>query len=78
LLDALDPQRQRILASFLVEEIESSLVLGPPTATLSETLEQEAQPLVSGDYVRLLTDEETELRKEAARRADQLMQGDQR
>jgi len=77
LLDQLDPQRQRILVSFL-DEFDSSLRLGPPTAPLDQTLEQEAQPIVSGEYLRLLTTEETELRQDAARRSQKLMEGEQR
>jgi hypothetical protein len=77
LLDALDPQRQRILASFL-DEFESSLMLGNPTAPLDLTLEQEAQPIVSGDYVQILASEEAELRRDVERRAQKLMEGEQR
>lgn len=77
LLDALDPQRQRILASFF-DEFESSLTLGGPTASLSETLEQEAQPIVSGEYVQMLTSEEAQIRQEGERRAEKLMEGEQR
>jgi hypothetical protein len=77
LLDVLDPQRQRILTSFL-DEFDSSLVLGRPTAPLEVTLEQEAQPIVSGDYVQILTSEEAELHREAERRTQKLMEGEQR
>jgi hypothetical protein len=78
LLDALDPQRQRILAAFLFDEFESSLTLGTPTAPLGETLEQEVQPLVSGDYVQMLATEEAEIRRDVERRAEQLKEGEQR
>jgi len=77
LLGTLDPQRQRILASFL-DEFESSLMLGNPTAPLDQALEQEAQPIVSGEYVQILTSEEAELRQDVARRAEKLMEGEQR
>jgi hypothetical protein len=77
LLDALDPQRQRILASFF-DEFDSSLKLGGPTEPLGQSLEQEAQPMVSGDYVQMLTSEEAELRLDVARRAEKLMEGEQR
>jgi hypothetical protein len=77
LLDALDPQRQRILVS-LLDESESSLTLGIPSAPLDQTLEQEAQPLVSGEYVQMLTTQEAELRRDAERRAGKLMEGEQR
>lgn len=78
LLDALDMQRQRILASFLFDEFESSLMLGTPTEPLGRTLEQEVQPLVSGEYVQMLTTEEAEIRRDAESRAGQLMEGEQR
>jgi hypothetical protein len=77
LLDALDPQRQRILAS-LLDEFEGSLTLGSPTAPLNETLEQEAKPIVSGEYVQILRTEEAETRRDAQRRSEQLMEGEQR
>lgn len=77
LLDALDPQRQRILASFF-DEFDSSLTLGSPTAPLNQTLEQEAQPIVSGEYVQMLTSEEAQLRQDVERRAGKLMEGEQR
>jgi hypothetical protein len=77
LLDALDAQRQRILASFF-DEFDSSLTLGSPTAPLSQTLEQEAQPIVSGEYMQMLTSEEAQLRQDVERRAGKLMEGEQR
>lgn len=77
LLDALDPQRQRILASFF-DEFDSSLTLGTPTAPLNQTLEQEAQPIVSGEYMQTLTSEEAQLRQDVERRAGKLMEGEQR
>jgi len=77
LLDALDPQRQRILASFL-DEFDSSLMLGRPTAPLDQSLEQEAQPILSGEYVQILSTEAAETRRDAERRAEKLMEGEQR
>lgn len=77
LLDTLDPQRQRILASFF-DEFESSLTLGGPTEPLSQSLEREAQPIASGEYVQMLTSEEAEIRRDVARRAEKLMEGEQR
>jgi hypothetical protein len=77
LLDALDPQRQRILASFL-DEFQSDLTLGAPTGPLNASLEQEAQPIVSGEYVQMLTTEETQLRQRMQRRAEKLMEGERR
>jgi hypothetical protein len=77
LIDTLDPQRQRILASFF-DEFESTLTLGVPTQSLEQTLQEEAQPIVNGEYVRILGAEEAELRQDAARRADKLMEGERR
>ena len=77
LLDALDPQRQRILASFF-DEFESSLTLGGPTEPLDQTLEREAQPIVSGEYVQMLTTEEARIRQDVERQAQKLMEGEQR
>jgi hypothetical protein len=77
LLDTLDAQRQRILASFF-EEFESTLTLGVPTQSLEQTLQEEARPILSGEYVQILGAEETELRRDAARRADKLMEGERR
>jgi hypothetical protein len=77
LFDTLDPQRQRILAS-LLDEYEGSLMFGRPGAPLDQTLEAEARPLVSGEYVQMLTTQEAELRKDVERRAEQLMEGEQR
>lgn len=77
LLDTLDPQRQRILASFF-DEFESSLTLGGPTEPLSQSLEREAQPIASGEYVQMLTSEEAEIRQDVARRAEKLTEGEQR
>ncbi len=77
LLDALDPQRQRILASFL-DEFDSSLMLGRPTAPLDQSLEQEAQPILSGEYVQILRTEAADTQRDAERRAEKLMEGEQR
>lgn len=77
LLDTLDKQRQRILASFF-DEFDSSLTLGGPTEPLGHALEREAQPIVSGEYVQMLTSEAAQIRRDAARRAEKLMEGEQR
>ena len=77
MFDTLDPQRQRILASFF-DELESSLTLGRPTAPLGRSLEQEAQLLLSGEYVQALTSEEAQIRQDSERRARQLMEGESR
>ncbi|HKS57440.1 MAG TPA: hypothetical protein VJS12_19240 [Steroidobacteraceae bacterium] len=78
LLDALDAQRQRILAAFLFDEFESSLTLGTPVAPLREVLEQDVAPLVSGDYVKMLATEEAEIRREVSQRAEKLKEGELR
>jgi hypothetical protein len=77
LLDTLDKQRQRILASFF-DEFDSSLTLGGPMEPLGRTLEREAQPIVSGEYVQMLTSEAAQIRRDVARRAEKLMEGEQR
>jgi hypothetical protein len=77
LLDTLDRQRQRILASFL-DEFQSQLAFGPATEPLERTLEQEVQPIVSGEYAQILNAEEAQLQQEIATRAEQLMEGERR
>lgn len=74
LLDTLDRQRQRILASFL-EEFESDLTFGAASEPLATSLEQEAQPVVSGEYVQILATEEQRMRQDLARRAEKLTGG---
>jgi hypothetical protein len=75
LMDVLDKQRQRVLASFL-DEFQSDMTFGVPNEPLNATLEQEVQPIVSGEYVRILTTEETELRQRMERRAEKLTGGE--
>lgn len=77
LMDALDPQRQRILVSFL-DEFQSEMAFGASSDDLAETLEQEAQPILSGDYVQILTTEEGQLRRDMERRTEKLIGGEQR
>jgi len=77
LMDALDAQRQRILVSHL-DEFQSEMTFGAPHRTLDETLEQEAQPIVSGEYVQILTTEEAQLRQDMQRRTEKLNGGEQR
>lgn len=77
LMDALDAQRQRILVSYL-DEFQSEMTFGAPHRTLDETLEQEAQPIVSGEYVQILTTEEAQLRQDMQRRTEKLNGGEQR
>ena len=77
LMDALDSQRQRILVSFL-DEFQSEMVFGVSNDDLAATLEQEAQPIVSGEYVQILTTEETQLRRDMERRTEKLTGGEPR
>ena len=72
LMDALDKQRQRILVSFL-DEFQSDMTFGAPTQPLDATLEQEAQPIVSGEYAQIITTEEVQLRQLMERRAEKLI-----
>jgi hypothetical protein len=77
LMDALDRQRQRILVSFL-DEFQSEMVFGVSSDDLAATLEQEAQPILSGEYAQILTTEEGQLRRDMERRAEKLSGGEQR
>ena len=77
LMDALDQQRQRILVSYL-DEFQSEMTFGVSSDDLAATLEQEAQPIVSGEYVQILTTEEAQLRRDMERRTEKLIGGEQR
>ena len=77
LIDTLDRQRQRILVS-LLDESEAELTFGPPTEPLERTLEQEAQPIVSGEYAQTLTSEAAQIRQSIERRTEKLKEGEQR
>ena len=77
LMDALDQQRQRILVSFL-DEFQSEMVFGTSNDDLAATLEQEAEPILSGEYVRILTTEEAQLHRDMERRTEKLNGGEQR
>jgi hypothetical protein len=78
LMDALDRQRQRTLVSFLDEGFKSEMIFGAATEPLDRTLEQEAQPVVSGEFAEIMNSEEAELRQRMQRRAEKLMEGEQR
>jgi hypothetical protein len=78
LMDALDKQRQRALVSFLDEGFQSEMMFGVATEPLDETLEQEAQPIVSGEFAEIMTSEEAQLRQRMQRRAEKLMEGEPR
>jgi hypothetical protein len=76
LLDALDDQRQRILASFF-DELKSERVFGVPPEPLNATLEKEVAPLVSGEYARSIVSHEAELRRDIQQRTEKLIGGQQ-
>jgi hypothetical protein len=76
LMDALDQQRQRVLVSFLDEGFQSEMMFGVATEPLDATLEQEAKPIVSGEYAEIITSEEMRLRRRMQRRAEKLMEGE--
>ena len=78
LMDALDKQRQRALASFLDEGFKSEMMFGVATEPLDRTLEQEVQPVVSGEFAEIMTSEEAQLHEHMQRRAEKLMEGEQR
>jgi hypothetical protein len=78
LMDALDQQRQRALASFLDEGFQSEMLFGVATEPLDRTLEQEAQPIVSGEFAEIMTSEEAQLRQRMQRRTEKLMEGEPR
>jgi hypothetical protein len=78
LMDALDKQRQRALASFLDEGFKSEIIFGVATQPLERTIEQEAQPVLSGEFAEIMMSEEAQLRQRMQRRAEKLMEGDLR
>jgi hypothetical protein len=63
--------------SFL-DEFQSELAFGPSTDPLDQTLEQEVRPIVSGEYLQIISGEEAQLRQELERRTDKLMEGERR
>lgn len=77
LIDTLDRQRQRILLSYL-DEFQSEMTFGAPHRVLDATLEEEAQPMISGEYVQTLTTEEARLRQDMERRTEKLTGGEPR
>jgi hypothetical protein len=76
LLDALDEQRQRILASFF-DELKSERVFGAPSEPLTATLEKEVAPLLSGEFTRNIAADESRVRQDIQRRAEKLIGGQQ-
>jgi len=77
LMDLLDRQRQRILVSFL-DEFHGEMTFGVASDALDETLEREAAPILSGEYVHIITNEEAQLRRDMERRTQKLIGGEQR
>lgn len=73
LLDAFDNQRQRILVSFFAEELISDMTFGVPSKPFNQELEEEAQPLISGEYVEQLARFEADIQREADERAEKLI-----
>jgi len=73
LLDVLDKQRQRILASFF-QEIASTKNFGKAQTNARQTLEMEASALASGEYFSLNSGAEAQLRQEAEDRKRKLME----
>jgi hypothetical protein len=78
LMDSLDKQRQRALVSFLDEGFQSEMMFSEAAESIDETLEQEAEPIVSGGYAEIITSEEARLRQRMERRAEKLMEGERR
>ena len=54
------------------------MTFGVPHEALEQTLEQEARPIVSGEYVEILSTEEARLRQDRVRRTEKLIGGEQR
>lgn len=77
LLDGLDKQRQRILASFF-EELDAKQSFGAPTEPFQQTLEREVARIRSGEYLQLIAYEETQIQQDMADRAEKLIGGQQK
>jgi hypothetical protein len=77
LLDGLDQQRQRILASFF-EELDAKQSFGVPTEPFQQTLEREVARLRSGEYLQLIAYEETQIQQDMANRTEKLIGGQQK
>ena len=73
LLDALDPQRQRILASFF-EEVASTKNFGKAQKNARQMLETEAKAFASGEYLNVSERADAQLRREAEDRRNKLME----
>lgn len=62
LLDTLDKQRQRILLSYF-GEFDSTRSFGPPESGVQQHLERTVAPLISGEYIQALKQEEMRVRQ---------------
>ena len=71
LLDVLDEQRQRILAAYLTEQA-SNMLFGLPRDSFEQTLYQQALPLITGEYVKLLEHDQAQIKREMEQRAAKL------
>jgi hypothetical protein len=75
LLDTLDNQRQRILASFFEEFSAGKRMFGAPSESLEQRLEQDVERLRSGAYRQLIEEEEAQINKNIAERMEKLNGG---
>jgi hypothetical protein len=71
LLDVLDEQRQRILATY-VTQLGGNMMFGLPQDSFEQTLYQQALPLITGDYVRLIEADQAQIQREMEQRAAKL------
>lgn len=62
LLDALDQQRQRILLSY-IQEFDATRTFGSGDSGIDRHLESTVAPLISGEYVQALKQEEIKVRQ---------------
>jgi hypothetical protein len=62
LLDVLDKQRQRALLSFL-DEMGGTLKLGAPKRVIDERIQQTVAPMLSGNYMQMLEQQEAAMRR---------------
>jgi hypothetical protein len=75
LLDTLDNQRQRILASFFEEFSSGKRMFGVPSEPLEKRLEQDVERIRSGAYLQLIADEQAQINKNVAERMQKLNGG---
>lgn len=75
LLDALDDERRGTLVSFLSDGYDRRLAFGAPRVPFNQMLERQVQPLISGEYVELLAQAESWLRRMRESRMEELSGG---